>query len=362
MGCNKSKYVGSSHQSLTIMKKIKVGIFFGGISPEHDVSIVSASGVVGNIEKSKFIVKEIYIDKQGGFWSGKRVLEKVKQGKVKDLEKLDFNSLAKKIDIAFPVLHGQGGEDGSIQGFFRILNIPFVGADILASCVCLDKSIFNQLMLGNGLPKPKFINFDFKQDSEQELKNKLKQVKILKFPLFVKPSRTGSSVGICKVKKYNEIEKILNKTKQFDNRVVVEEGVDVLKEIEVSVFGNAVKDFKVSIPGALKPGAEFYDYNDKYFDDKTIFEIPAKLKKGKVKEIQGLALKAYKISNCESLARVDFLMDKNEEVYLNEINTLPGFTPSSMYPKLWAMNGLSFDKLISNLIELAINNNRGFSD
>jgi D-alanine-D-alanine ligase len=336
------------------MKKVSLGIFFGGASPEHKISIISAEGVLANVDRTKFDVVEIYIDKEGKFWTGKNIIQKLNSKNYK-LNKIDFNILTKKIAVAFPVLHGEAGEDGSIQGFFKTLKIPFVGADILASAICLDKYIFNQLMVYNKIAKPKFVGIDFCTDDKKEIEEKINFVTdYFKLPFFVKPSRAGSSVGINKIKNKNNLQNAIKKAIKIDNRIIVEEGVDCLAEIEISVLGNTVKDFQVSAPGKIIPGADFYDYDDKYKDDKAVFEIPAKLSKKKIDEIQKTALKAYKIANCQGLSRVDFLMDKKQKVYLNEINTMPGFTPISMYPKLWTESGINYKNLITKLVKLAL--------
>lgn len=351
--------------------KLKVGVFFGGISPEHDVSISSAEGIIKNIDRSKFRVIEFFIDKKGVFWTGKNVLEKinlhtkklylqrfgvgVKSKNKENLKKADFNLLSKTIDVAFPILHGEGGEDGSIQGFFETLGIPFIEAGVASSAICLDKAVFKGLMSENGIPQTRFIFPDWQYDSHKEIKNKLASVRHnFKFPLFVKPARTGSSVGVYKVKSFGKLNYFINKSRKFDSKIIIEESVEKAREIEISVLGNNVKDIKASLPGQVIPGAEFYDYNDKYKNSKAQFELPANLPKNKIKEIQDIAVKAYKIANCRGLARVDFLLDKNLKVYINEINTLPGFTPISMYPKLWQTSGLKYQDLITKLINLAL--------
>jgi D-alanine-D-alanine ligase len=334
--------------------KIKLGIFFGGISPEHEVSLSSAEGIINNVDRSKFKVIEIYIDIKGQFWIGNSVLEKINAKKKNQLKKLDVNTLSKLIDVAFPVLHGEGGEDGSIQGFFETLKIPYVGCDVSSSVVCLDKVYFNQIMHVNKIKQSRFEVIDFKYENTEVIKEKILFIKNnFKMPLFVKSSRTGSSVGVYKVTKPSLLVSAINKSKKFDSKIVIEEGVNNAKEVEVSVLGNSSKDIKVSLPGLVVPGAEFYDYDDKYHNNLAKFEIPVNLPKNKIEEIQDVAIKAYKLTNCGGLARVDFLLDKNLNIYINEINTLPGFTPVSMYPKLWEVTGLSYSKLITKLILLA---------
>lgn len=337
------------------MQKIKVGIFFGGISPEHEVSLMSVGGIISNIDKSKFKVVEIFIDKEGVFWTGKNVLAKVESHDFKTLVKLDLNTLVKKIDAAFPILHGKGGEDGSIQGMLETLGIPYVGARVVASALCLDKALFNQLMWVNGIAKPEFIVLDYERDSKKIINHKIRQIKQrIKPPIFVKPARTGSSVGISKIKKFSEMIKAINLAKKFDLKIIIEQSIEQGKEIEISVLGNSKENYAVSLPGRIIPHKEFYDYNDKYKDNKTMFELPAKLSPSKIREIQSIALRAYTVANCQGFARVDFLLDKKQKVYINEINTIPGFTPISMYPRMWEVSGLSYKRLITKLIQLAV--------
>lgn len=310
------------------MKKIKVGIFYGGNSPEHEVSKSSARDVINAIDKKKFEVIEIFIDKDGAF---------------------DKSQLS-KIDVAFPVLHGKGGEDGNIQGFFHTLQIPFVGNDVMSSALCLDKDIFNKLMIAEGFLKPKFVTLDY--DREPNIKSMIKTAKKLTFPLFVKPARTGSSIGINKIKTSDELEDAIKKAREFDEKIIIEEAVPNCTEIEVSILGNDINDIEASLPGRITPGADFYDYDDKYSSDNAVFEIPAKLDDAQTAEIQELAKRAYLSANCTGLARVDFLVN-DDGIYLNEINTMPGFTPISMYPKLWEVSGLKYQDLITKLIKLA---------
>jgi len=337
------------------MQKITVGIIFGGMSPEHEVSILSANGVASLINEKRFNVVEIYIDKRGEFYYGKNIIRAMINHEHPTLKYLSFDRLKRLVNVIFPVLHGDGGEDGSIQGFLKTLGIPFVGCGIAASTVCLDKAIFNVLMKENGINKPRFAIINYVRDGKIEQKNKLLEISSrFHFPVFVKPARTGSSVGISKVDYKKFLNRALAKARKFDSKIIIEEAVRNCLEIEVSVLGNKARNFAASVPGRIIPANEFYDYADKYHDNKTRFEIPAHLSKGKIKKIQSTAIKAYRLSGCEGLARVDFLLDEKQRVFLNEINTLPGFTAISMYPKLWQASGLSGTKLISKLIDLAL--------
>lgn len=338
------------------MQKIKVGIFFGGISPEHEVSLSSAYGIISNMDKKRFEIIEVFIDKKGDFWTGKEIASRIITGSKAKLNKIDFNLLSNKIDVAFPILHGEMGEDGTIQGFFKILKIPFVGPDVLASSVCLDKAILNQLTEANGILNPKFEGIDYERENSEEIKFKLTNIEnSFKLPLFVKPARTGSSVGISKIKRLKELKSAINEARKFDNKIIIEESIENCKEIEVSILGDNIKNFKVSFPGRVIPGEDFYDYNDKYKSNKARFEIPANFSKKVEDRIKKIALESYKIANCKGMARVDLFLDNKNKIYLNEINTIPGFTPISMYPKMWEASGLSYRNLITKLIELALN-------
>lgn len=336
------------------MTKITVGIFFGGQSPEHEISVMSAKNVIEAVDRKKFTVKEFWIDKKGVFWTGTDVLANVEKKHFKKIKHADLNTLNKQIDVAFPVLHGTGGEDGTIQGMFRMFNIPFVGADVMSSALCLDKAVFNEVMAYHGILKPKFIILDFRRQTSAEIKKNINLAMRLHFPLFVKPARTGSSVGITKVKEKAKLATAFACAKKYDHKVIIEESVEGAYEIETAVSGNTINDFKVATPGRIVPSKEFYDYDDKYFDGKSYPEIPAPLPKKTMAEVKRLAIDAYRLANCEGLARVDFLVKKNGKIYLNEINTIPGFTQISMYPKMWKSIGLSYSNLITRLIELAI--------
>lgn len=340
------------------MKKLTVGIFFGGQSPEHEVSLMSAKNVIAAIDRKRFKVREFWIDKKGTFWTGTNIIANFEKKQFKSLRPADLNTLSRQIDVAFPVMHGIGGEDGTIQGMFRMFNVPFVGADVLSSSLCLDKGIFNELMKYHGLPKPKFVIIDYQRQSTKEIKKNLSQALRLKFPVFVKPARTGSSVGITKVKEKKKLPAGIKLARAYDVKVIVEESVENCYEIEVAVSGNSIKDFKVATPGRIVTSHEFYDYDDKYFDARSHPQIPAPLPKKTMVEIQRLALEAYRLANCEGLARVDFLVKKNGKIYLNEINTLPGFANISMYPKMWQASGLAYTDLITRLINLALKRNK----
>lgn len=336
-------------------KKIKIALLFGGSSAEHEVSLVSATSIYKNLDKKKYEVVSIYINKEG-YW---RIVESpllpqssLKQGNFFFFLPWREKTIVQDIyaDIYFPVLHGPCGEDGTIQGLFEMADVPYIGAAVLASAIAMDKAMAKILFKLKNLPVVKhFILFESDWEREQErYLSKIKKGFCL--PFFVKPANLGSSVGITKVKDYANSEAALEEAFKYDRKILVEEGI-LGRELECSVLGN--ENPKVSLPGELIPFREFYDYKDKYVEDKTSFVIPAELPSSIVKEIQRISLEAYKAINCSGMARVDFFLEeKTEKIILNEINTIPGFTEISMYPKLWEVSGLPFPALLDTLIEL----------
>jgi D-alanine-D-alanine ligase len=261
------------------------------------------------------------------------------------------------VDIIFPVLHGTFGEDGTIQGLFELADIAYVGAGVLGSAAGMDKDVMKSLFIAAGLPIVKHVTV-LRSDWESAPKKVQKLVESkLKYPVFVKPANLGSSVGISKARERKELGPAMEEAAKFDRKIVIEEGVGGKKhkarEIEVSVLGN--DNPAASVPGEIVPGKEFYDYTAKYLDEGSQLIIPAKLNKSETKKIQQLAIAAFKAVDCSGLSRVDFLMDpKNRKIYLNEINTMPGFTAISMYPKLWGASGLGYPELIEKLIKLGL--------
>ncbi len=306
-------------------KKLKIGILFGGKSAEHDVSIHSAENIINALDKNKYEITPIKISQNGDF---------------------SILDIYKKFDVIFPVLHGPYGEDGSMQGFLKILNVPFVGPSVLASALGMDKEIMKRLLRDAGIPIGDFLIIN-KNDKKtfKEIENKLDS------PVFIKPANMGSSVGIHKVNNKKEWENALKDAFQYDIKIIVEKMIHG-REIECAVLGN--ENPVASIPGEIIPNADFYSYNSKYIDNKSICEIPAKISKEKIKEIQNLAVKVFTTLNCEGMGRVDFFLKENCEILVNEINTIPGFTAISMYPKMWEASGLNLSKLLDKLIDLAI--------
>ncbi len=261
------------------------------------------------------------------------------------------------VDVIFPVLHGTFGEDGTIQGLFELADLPYVGAGVLGSAAGMDKDVMKSLFRAAGLPIVKHVTV-LRGDWESNPKKSEKRVtSALKFPMFVKPANLGSSVGISKARTPKELGPAIYEAAKFDRKIVIEEGVGGAKrkarEIECSVLGNDHPS--ASVPGEIVPGKEFYDYAAKYLDEGSELVIPAKLSKSETKKIQDLAIKAFQAVDCAGLARVDFLMDpKTRKIYINEINTMPGFTAISMYPKLWKESGLGYAELIDRLIQLGV--------
>jgi D-alanine-D-alanine ligase len=385
------------------MKKIRVGILFGGRSGEHEVSLLSAASVLDAIDKTKYEVVPIGINKQG-HWLTASDATKLLQGSapaapthlragdpeatpgaavlatgeavVVPPEPQSSGSLvpfqtgdssqalhrrsadrAINVDVIFPVLHGTFGEDGTIQGLLELADLPYVGAGVLGSAAGMDKDIMKSLFRAAGLPIVKHVTVLRSQwDADSKKIQKLVESK-LKYPVFVKPANLGSSVGISKAHDRKELGPAIVEAAKFDRKIVIEQGVGgknkKAREIECSVLGNDQP--QASLPGEIVPGKEFYDYTAKYLDEGSQLFIPAKLSKSDTKKIQQLAIAAFQAVDCSGLARVDFLMEPGSgKLYLNEINTMPGFTAISMYPKMWAASGLKYPDLIDRLIQLGL--------
>jgi D-alanine-D-alanine ligase len=349
-------------------KKIKVGILFGGRSAEHEVSLQSAKNVIEALDSSKFEPVLIGIEKNGRWQlaQGSKYLLHTENPKLIALNESNRevalvpghqeNQLVeldgKKndgVDVIFPVLHGTYGEDGTIQGLLKLSNIPFVGAGVLGSAIGMDKDVMKRLLKEAGLPVAKFIVVRKKNLKDVTFEKVKKEVGL---PFFVKPANLGSSIGVNKVHDKSEFTVAIDNAFLYDNKILIEEGLKV-REIECAVLGN--EDPEVSVPGEVIPSHEFYSYDAKYIDENgASLEIPAKLSKAQIKEVQELAIAAFQALECSGMARVDcFLTDKGKW-YVNEINTIPGFTKISMYPKLWEASGVSYKELITRLIKLAV--------
>jgi D-alanine-D-alanine ligase len=383
------------------MAKLRVGILFGGRSGEHEVSLLSAASVLKAIDKTKYDVVPIGITKDGR-WLTSENAERLLQGKpVEETRSLragdpdatpgaallaqgeavivppepvrrdegmapfriEASALRRasdraiNVDVIFPVLHGTFGEDGTIQGLLELADLAYVGAGVLGSSAGMDKDVMKSLFRAAGLPIVKHVTI-LRSQWEREPKKVSKLVESkLKYPVFVKPANLGSSVGISKAHDRKELGPAINEAAKFDRKIVIEEGVGgknrKAREIECSVLGN--DDPKASIAGEIVPAKEFYDYDAKYLDEGSELVIPAKLSKAEMKKLQTLAIAAFQAVDCSGLARVDFLMDpKSRKIFVNEINTMPGFTSISMYPKLWAASGVPYTDLITRLIQLGI--------
>jgi D-alanine-D-alanine ligase len=360
-------------------KKLRVGILFGGRSGEHEVSLLSAASILKAIDRKKFEVVPIGIAKTGHWLTGggaqallagessaasqpvptKAILPSdAVSALVPDASVIgEAQASGGKLDVVFPVLHGTFGEDGTIQGLFELADIAYVGSGVLGSAAGMDKDAMKRLFAQARLPIVKHVTI-LRTAWEASPRKTVSAIEAaLKYPLFVKPANLGSSVGISKVHGRKELAPALNLAARFDRKIVIEEGVGGAKkkarELEVAVLGN--DDPKASIVGEIVPGKEFYDYEAKYLSDGSIPIIPAKISAAESKQIRVMAVEAFRACDLAGLARVDFLMepDGKRRIYLNEVNTLPGFTSISMYPKLWQATGLSYSGLITRLIELA---------
>ncbi len=376
-------------------RKKTVAVIFGGQSSEHEVSRVSAQSVITNIDRSKYDVVMVGITRDGRWLHYTGPVEKIGSGEWEELaesglkcgmEQLPditdeschaagrntlrgiFRAIGaetpeKPIDAVFPVLHGKNGEDGTIQGLFELADIPYVGSGVLASSLGMDKAYSKILFAAENIPQAKYLVFSRKQvhgDIDAVVETVERE---LPYPCFVKPSNSGSSVGVSKARNREELLKALELACRHDRRILVEEFINA-REIECAVLGN--DEPLASVVGEIIPGAEFYDYDDKYKNNRARIEIPADLQEETAQLIRSYAVRAYKALDCAGLARVDFFVHKQTgEVYINEINTIPGFTDISMYSKLWAASGLPYPELISRLIELAFEryeDSRGIRD
>lgn len=349
------------------MGKITVGVLFGGKSSEHQISLLSASNVIAAIPKDKYRIVPIGIDRKGNFLlfknnfilhptDPKRICLAANGepvtfsfGESKRLVYLNSNKLGPRLDVLFPVLHGAGGEDGTIQGLAELAGIPYVGPKVLSSAIGMDKDVSKRLLKEAGLQVADFAVF---HETEKSSLNFLAMKKKFKTPFFVKPSFAGSSVGVHKVRTEKEFKKAISDAFLQFPKILIEKMVEG-KEIECAVLGN--ESPIVSLPGEVIPQHDFYSYEAKYLDETgALFAIPAKLSKSVIQKIQTAVLKTYKTLNCSGMARVDGFLCDDGKFVLNEINTIPGFTSISMYPKLWEVSGIGYSNLIDRLITLAL--------
>lgn len=336
----------------------KLGLVFGGRSAEHAVSITSANSLLKGFNSTKYEIVPLKISLDGVWMNPESSLQDILPENRTKLsvpsvsQKELFHFLQNEIDVFFPLLHGTYGEDGTIQGMFDMMSKPYVGCGVLGSSMAMDKDITKIILKNGGIPVvPGLVFYDFEWETDKHSAVK-KVAAEFGFPVFVKPANAGSSIGISKVKNIEDLLPAIDEAFRFDGKVLVEKGLSV-KEIEISALGNITA--RVSLPGEVFPGAEFYDYDDKYHSGKSTFKIPADISEELIRIIQSYAIKAFKLLNLEGMARIDFFIDKtSNEVYLNEINTIPGFTPISMYPKMWEASGLSYTELLETLISLAL--------
>ena len=351
------------------MSKLKIGVVFGGKSTEHDVSIVSGTSVIKNLDKEKYEITPIYISKEGKWYRYIKPIQEIEVLEIgKEIEEKeeinDLENVLKNFDVIFPVLHGLGGEDGSIQGMLELFGVPYVGCGILASSVGMDKVytkiIFDKANIKQAKYeyikkyKEKYIyinkNFDEENLTIEEICAKIE--KNLKYPVFVKPSNSGSSVGITKANNTQELSKAIEYAGKYDKKILIEQGL-IGKEVECAVLGN--EEVISSCVGEIKPAEEFYSFDAKYKNSESKTLMPADLSKEMSNEIRKLAIKAFKAIDGKGLSRVDFFANETtEEIYINEINTLPGFTQISMYPKLFETVGIPYSELLDKLITLAL--------
>jgi D-alanine-D-alanine ligase len=350
----------------SLSKKIRVGVVYGGRSGEHEVSINSARSVIENLNPNTYEILPIGITKEGIWHIGLdsyKALETEIPPKLLEAEITDLPtvmepsptlpvSISEALDVVIPVLHGPYGEDGTVQGLFELLNVPYVGAGVLASAVGMDKAMMKTVFAQAGLPQCKYLVY-LRSRWEKNPQPILDEIETkLGYPCFVKPANLGSSVGISKAKDRDGLIQALNEAARYDRKIIVEEGIDA-REIEVAVLGN--DEPRASIAGEIVPKADFYDYNAKYIDGTSDLIIPADLPDEKIQEVREMAIRAFQAIDGSGLSRVDFFLERSTNRFLiNEINTFPGFTIYSMYPKLWEATGISYSELLDELIRLAI--------
>jgi len=351
-------------------KKLHVAVIFGGRSGEHEVSLMSARSVLSVLDSAKYEVTQVGITHEGTWLTGTDVLEKFENNKTDGLipvlvspdpsERgiyiLEGISGLKKwsdIDVYFPVLHGTFGEDGTLQGLFELADVAYVGAGVVGSSVGMDKGVFKDVMIANQIPVVDMMVV-LRAEIERDMVSVIERAeKVSDYPLFTKPANLGSSVGVTKCSNRSDLQEGLMEAALFDRRILVQQGVKNVREIEVSVLGNG--DPLASVCGEVRPSREFYSYESKYIDGTSGLLIPAPLPDEISQCIREYAVRAYKAIDCAGMARVDFFVEKDtNKVYLNELNSIPGFTKISMYPKLWEASGLPYKELVDRLIELAM--------
>jgi D-alanine-D-alanine ligase len=352
-----------------VRTKRRLAVIFGGRSAEHEVSLASAQSVVEALDPDRYEVLAIGIDKHGrwhrvmalpGRSEGAGALPdvRVEEGpgialarQPGDHALVDEDGTRREVDVVFPVLHGPFGEDGTIQGMLELAGIPYVGAGVLGSALGMDKAVQKVLFAAAGLPVGPYEVIQ-ERDWEEDRESIEARVEGLGLPVFVKPATLGSSVGITKVKELDDLTAAMEEALSYARKVVVERSIEGGREIECAVLGN--DDPVASVPGEVIPNSDFYDYRAKYIDDGAELEIPAKLSPGVTAELQRMAVAAFQAIDAAGMARVDFFLRATDEILVNEINTIPGFTSISMYPKLWEASGVTYRELVDRLVELAV--------
>ncbi len=361
--------VPKTTKTMAKIRKIKLGIMFGGRSGEHEVSLASAASVISALDPSEYEIIAIGLTKSGKLANTSevcRMLPSKVLNRVKLYDACESNSAEKQLpsiiakkqknsssagEIIFPLLHGPYGEDGAIQGVLEIAGLPYIGCGVLASAIGMDKDVMKRLFVHAGLPvAPYRVVFSSNLDKQlSSLKHSLS--KEFGYPMFSKPANLGSSVGVCKIHSSKEFEKSLRHSTQFDSKIIIEKGIDG-RELECAILGN--RQPQASVVGEVISAHEFYDYDAKYRNPESRLEIPARITDKKAEQVKRLALEAFKTIEGSGLARVDFFLERNNgKIWINEINTMPGFTPISMYSKLWEASGISYTKLVHWLVRLA---------
>ncbi|MGE7604880.1 D-alanine--D-alanine ligase [Peribacillus sp. NPDC097675] len=346
--------------------KTKLGLLYGGKSAEHDVSLQTALAVIKALDLAKFDIYPIYITKEGSWVNGPKLTEPAKS--VEELalssDKLssplslqahltDEDSGSTGYDVIFPLLHGPNGEDGTVQGMLELLNLPYVGNGVLASSAGMDKVIMKNIFAQAGLPQVNYTWF-IRSEWENNMETSIQKVEeVCGYPCFVKPANLGSSVGVSKCNTPDELKKAVAEAFQFDRKIIIEEGV-IAREVEFGVIGNDTPSCSVAGEIIPKTDFDFYDYSAKYVDGNSAMAIPAEIEESEYKALSKMAITAFKSLDCSGLVRADFFLTKDGKVYINEVNTMPGFTPFSMFPLLWKHTGLEYPQLIEELVKLAL--------
>ena len=343
------------------MKKLRLGVIYGGRSGEHEVSVASAASILKHLDGSRYEAVPIRIEKSGRWTLETKAPEAISAGDVigrastETLESVEPFAVVTgtDLDIVFPVLHGPYGEDGTVQGLLELANVPYVGAGVLSSAVGMDKAVMKTLFAARGLPIVPHLVVLRPEWGQEAAAITARVERELRYPVFVKPANLGSSVGISKAKSNGDVEEAMRVALQYDRKIVIEAAVPHAREIECSVLGNDQPD--ASVPGEIIPSREFYDYDAKYRDEGSVALIPAPLEVTQAAEIRRMALDAFRAVDGSGMARVDFLVARDTgATFVNEVNTIPGFTTISMYPKLWEASGLPYPALLDRLIALAL--------